>query len=164
MVRIVFFLISIVIMFFPLLFSYSDKQKIMKSCNNKAVIEIFDGYFRGYRNYFIDFKGNFKKAEFFSDYKKFYDLWVNKIFKNEKYFAKSAIKKENIIKANRVFYLNKDYVLFSPRIVYDIKTKFLKGWDFNFTSKQAYGKGKYFEVKDKNIYAKNIIYFIKVDK
>ena len=165
MAKIVFFILIIFIMLYPIFISNKNYKFISKEKNiNKPLIEILDAKFKKY-NKILEINGTFKKAYIFKTYYKFNDLFANNLIKKEQYFAKIAIKKGNIIKAKIATYKNSDYLINSKNAIYNEDKKILKGWDFNFTSKKAKGKGSFFKVdNNKNIYAKNIIFYIKVYK
>jgi hypothetical protein len=164
MAKIVFFLIIFFIMIFPVFISNKHPKVIMKKQENKPLIEIIDGKYKKYNN-ILETNGSFKKGKIYSNYYEFNNLFANNLIKKEKYFAKWALKKGNIIKIEFVKYINNDYNLTSKNVIYYETNSLLKGWEFNFSSDKARGRGKYFEIdKNKNLYAKNIIYFIKVEK
>jgi len=161
MAKIVFFII-ILIMVFPLFFM-NEKFKTVKNSNViKPPIEIIKGNFEKY-NPVLEITGSFEKLNFFKDYLEIEALSTNDILKNEHYFAKWALNKKDKIEAKDVKYQNSDYNLSTTKAVYLKKEKILKGGKFNFYSLDARGKGNSFIVdKDKNIFAENITYYIKV--
>jgi hypothetical protein len=164
MAKIVFFLIVVFIAVFPLFISNRHYKTFYEKKENRPLIEIIDGKYKKY-NKILEMNGSFSKGNIYSNYYQFDNFFANNLIKKEKYFAKWALKKDDIIKGNRVKYLNNDYSLNSKNVIYDEKRKLLKGWDFNFTSNKARGMGKYFEIdKNKNLLAKNIVYYIKVGK
>jgi hypothetical protein len=164
MAKIIFLLMIIFIMIFPIFFSNKIHKNLSKKKANKPLIEIVEGRYKKY-NKILEINGSFSKAYIFKNFYQFDNLYANNLIKKEKYFAKWALRKNNLIKAKSVKYLNKDYTVEAKRGIYYENKKFLKGWDFNFSSNKARGKGKYFEIdKNKNIYAKNVIYYIKVGK
>jgi hypothetical protein len=161
--KIAFFLIIVFIIIFPIFLSNKTyKNNLINHQKNKALIEIIDGKYKKY-NHSLEINGSFKRADVFKKYYQFSDLYANDLIKNETYYAKKAIKKDNLIKAINVKYKNLDYTLNAFKVVYYEKKKFLKGWNFYFTTDKIRGEGKYFEIdKNKNLYAKNIIYYLKV--
>jgi hypothetical protein len=164
MAKIVFFLLIFFIMIFPVFISNKHHKIVVEKQKNKPLIEIIDSKYKKY-NKILEVNGSFKKGKIYSNCYKFNNLFANNLIKKEKYFAKWAFKKDNLIKGKFVKYINNDYNLTSKKVIYYEKNNFLKGWDFNFTSFKAKGKGKYFEIdKNKHLFAKNIIYFIKVKK
>jgi hypothetical protein len=164
MAKVIFFLIIIFIMIFPVFVSNKKYKTIQTENEKRPLIEIFEGRYKKYKKS-LEINGSFFKVNIFKKYYQFKNLKVNNLIKSEKYFAKWALKKDGLIKAKEVSYINNDYAINSKNIIYYEKKKFVKGWDFNFSSFKARGKGKYFEIdKNKNLFAKNIIYFIKVEK
>jgi hypothetical protein len=164
MAKIVFFLIVIFIIFFPVFISNNKHKVISTKIEDKPLIEVFNGKYKKFNNK-LEIEGNFKKANIYKTHSEFVNLLVNDIIKSEKYFANWALRKDNLVEAKFVKYINNDYIINSKNVVYFSKERFFKGWDFNFSSDKARGKGKYFEVdKNKNLFAKNIVYFIKVEK
>jgi hypothetical protein len=161
---IIFFIFIIFIIVFPLVGGGNNYKTFLQKNTMKPTIEIFNGIFKKY-NKILEINGSFIKADFFKNYYKLNNLYADDLLNEEYYFAKWALKKENIIKAKKVKYINNDYSLNSENIIYYENKKFLKGWDFNFSSVKAKGRGDYFEVdKNKNLFAKNVVYFIKVEK
>jgi hypothetical protein len=151
-------------MFFPIFISQKKYKNVPNIAQVKPLIEIYNGEYKEF-NKKLELNGSFEKAFIFKDNYQIYNLIANNLDKNEKYIAKYALKKDGFIKAKDVIYSNSDYSLFSKNMIYDEKKKFLKGFIFNFKSKEAKGRGNYFEIdKNKNLFAKNIIYQIKVDK
>jgi hypothetical protein len=164
MAKIIFFILIVFIIVFPVFISNTKYKTFLKKAENKPLIEIFEGKYKKY-NKILEINGSFSKAGIFKNSYQFFNLYANDLVKKEYYFAKWALKKDNIIKAKRVKYINDDYLINSENIIYYENKKFLKGWDFNFSSVKAKGRGDYFEVdKNKNLFAKNVVYFIKVEK
>jgi hypothetical protein len=165
MAKIIFFLFILFVIVFPIFISNKSYKNISQTNEKKPVIEIFNGVYKKY-NTNLEMNGSFDKAEVFNiNYEKIYNLIADDLRKKEKYFAKVAIKENNIIKATDAKYKNDDYFVKAKKVIYYEKKKFLKGWNFNFKSDKAKGKGEYCEVdKNKNLFAKNIIYYIKVEK
>ena len=165
MAKIAFFFLILFIMLFPVFMSTKTYKKIKYKNNSPLpLIEVKGGTFKKY-NFFLEINGTFKKLNIFKNYYEFNNLYANDIIKREKYFAKWALKNNNVIKAKNAVYKNSDYILHSKNVIYYEAEKVMSGYDFNFTSDKAKGKGKYFKIdRNKNIYAKNIIYYIKVEK
>jgi len=161
MVKIVFFIIFL-IMIFPLFFM-NEKFKQVKTSNLiKPPIEIIEGKFKKY-NPELEKIGHFQKLNFFKDYLEIKNFYLIDIVKNEHYFAKLILNKKDKIEAENVKYQNSDYNLSTIKAIYLKKEKILKGDRFNFISLNARGKGKSFLIdKNKHIFAKNVIYYIKV--
>jgi len=165
MAKIVFFILVLFIMIYPIFIS-NNNYKIIKQnqVEKKPLIEIVDAKFKKY-NILLESNGTFKKADIYKNYYQFVNLFVNNLIKKEKYFAKWAQKKNNLIKAKDAKYSNLNYKINAKRAVYYINKGFLKGWNFKFFSKNAKGEGTYFQVnKKKNLFAKDITYYIKVEK
>jgi hypothetical protein len=161
MAKIIFFLSVAFIMFFPIFVSNKIYKGNFKSGENKPLIEIFNGTYKKF-NKKLEISGTFDKAELFKNSYVLYNLFANDLIKKQKYFAIFAKKENNLITANDVKYINSDYLLNAKKVIYYEKKKFLKGWNFNFKSDKSKGKGKYFEIdKNKNLFAKNIVYYIK---
>ncbi|GAX88038.1 conserved hypothetical protein [Lebetimonas natsushimae] len=164
MAKIIIFLTIVFIMIFPIFISNKHYKKIPEKKENKPLIEIIDGKYKKYNN-ILEINGSFSKANIYLNYYQFDNLFADNLVKKEKYFAKWAFRKNNIIKAKIVKYINNDYNVHAKNVLYNEKKKLLKGWDFTFNSNKAKGKGKYFEIdKHKHLFAKNIIYYIKVEK
>ncbi len=165
MAKIIFFFLILFIMLFPVFMSTKTYKSVKHKNNNTLpLIEVANGTFKKY-NFVLEINGTFKKLNIFKNYYEFNNLYANDIVKQEKYFAKWALKNNNVIKAKNATYKNSDYILHSKNVIYYEVKKALSGNDFNFTSGKAKGKGKYFKIdRNKNIYAKNIIYYIKVKK
>ena len=161
MAKIVFFII-ILIMIFPLFFM-NEKVKVIKENNEtKPPVEIIGGSFEKY-NPLLEIRGNFKKLNFFNNYLEIEDLCAYNIIKKEQFFAKWALNEKETIKAKNVKYQNSDYNLTALTALYLKNAKILKGGEFKFYSSDARGIGKRFTVdKDKNIFAENITYYLKV--
>jgi hypothetical protein len=165
MAKIIFFLLTIFIIIYPIFFSKSVHKNIKKDYSKKPLIEIFNGTYKKFNLSSIELNGSFSKAEIFKNYYHLFDLLSHNILKRESYFSKDAVKQNNLIKGKNVKYRNENYILEAKKAFYCEKKKFLKGYDFNFSSIKAKGRGKYFEVdKNKHIFAKNVTYFIKVDE
>jgi len=161
MAKIVFFII-VLIMVFPLFFMNEKFKAVKKSNVIKPPIEIIEGNFKKY-NPVLEITGSFEKLNFFKDYFEIKALSTDDVLKNERYFAKWALNKKDKIEAKNVKYQNSDYNLTTIKAVFLKKEKILKGGRFNFSSSDASGKGSSFTVdKDKNIFAENITYYIKV--
>jgi hypothetical protein len=157
-------LIVVFIAVFPLFISNRHYKTFYEKKENRPLIEIIDGKYKKY-NKILEMNGSFSKGNIYSNYYQFDNFFANNLIKKEKYFAKWVLRKNSLINAKYAYYINNDYKVNAKKMLYYERNKFLKGWDFNFSSNKTRGNGKYFEIdKNKHLFAKNIIYYIKVEK
>jgi hypothetical protein len=110
-------------------------------------------------------KGNFKELDVFKKGYIAFDLNVTDLLKSENYIADKTVFKNNKIIGYVVRYKNKDIKLNTDRAVYDKNSKMLNGDKFELYSKNFKGYGKSFKIdENKNLYANNITYYLKVEK
>jgi len=161
----IFFFIVTIVSIYPL-FELKNQPRI-KEYKNKLIIPtvIENGKYYIYEVNLTK-EGTFKKLEFYSHKKiKAYDFLLKNNITNEKLFSKIAIYKKPILKGFDVKYMNSEYNLTTKSAIYNQDKKTLKGGKFKLFSSNYKGYGKSFFVdENKNIYANDIKYFIKVDK
>jgi len=161
MVKIVFFII-ILIMIFPLFFVNEKFNKVKKTNEIKAPVEIITGNFKKYTP-ILEMQGRFEKLNLFKKYLEIENLEAKNLIKKEEYFAKWALNEKDKITAKNAIYKNSDYKLTTIKAIYLKNEKTLKGGKFHFVSIKARGEGESFKVdKNRHIFAKNITYYIKV--
>jgi hypothetical protein len=161
----IFFFIVAVVSVYPLL--ESKNQPKIKEYKNKKIIPtvIENGKYYIYEVNLTK-EGSFKRLELYSQQKiKAYDFLLKNKITKEKLFSKTAIYKKPILKGIDVKYINNEYNLITKNAIYNQNKKTLKGGEFELYSVNYKGYGKSFFVdENKNIYAKDIKYFIKVDR
>ena len=109
--------------------------------------------------------GNFKTLEIYKNEYVSYAIKIKDILKNESYEAEKTLFKNDIITGFDVVYKNEDLTLLTDKAVYDKETKILSGEKFKLFAKDFKGFGENFEIDNNhNIYAQNIIYYLKVKK
>jgi len=162
-----FFLFAAIIigvMVFPL---FSDvkgvqEQKVVAKELPEVVLKKSDFYMYDSR---LVKKGMFDELNIYKKGYIAYNLFVSDLEKNETYKAKKTVFKNKLITGYQVWYKNKDLELNTTQAQYDKETGVLDGGEFELYSKDFRGYGKNFEVdRNKNLFAQNITYFLKVDK
>ncbi|GAB6073837.1 hypothetical protein [Nautilia lithotrophica] len=154
------------IMFYPLFISSGKNipHQIKKKTLSLPDVKVEDGEFYIYKKA-LEKKGKFK---ILNVYKKGYiafDLNAKDLLKNEEYKSSKTIFKDDIVTGYKVWYKNKDIELNTKKAIYNKKTDILKGGKFQLFAKDFRGYGNEFFVDDnKNLYAKNITYYLKVEK
>ncbi|EDM23866.1 hypothetical protein FE773_06095 [Caminibacter mediatlanticus TB-2] len=158
-----FVFLVLIITLFPL-FEQNPKKKEGKTKNDIIPTIIYKGIYYFYENNLTKY-GNFTRLEIFKNKLLVDNLYLNNLIEKYKLFSKKAEYTKPIIKGFDVKYINDEYNLTTNFAIYNQKSKILKGKKFKVHSTNYKGFGDSFKVdKDKNIYATNIKYFIKVDK
>ena len=139
---------------------YMPANKYIK--NKIAIANMKKGFFEIYEINLTK-KGKFDNLDIF---KKSYiakNLIIEDILKKERYFAKKAILKNKILKAYVFKYDSPNYSFNSDFVVYNLKTKNIKGKKFFLYSDEYNATGRNFFVdKKRNIKANNISFNLKV--
>ena len=139
---------------------YMPANKYIK--NKIAIANMKKGFFEIYEINLTK-KGKFDNLDIF---KKSYiakNLIIEDILKKERYFAKKAILQNKILKAYVFKYDSPNYSFNSDFVVYNLKTKSIKGKKFFLYSDEYNATGRNFFVdKKRNIKANNISFNLKV--
>ena len=155
-----FFIFILIIIVYPILLSYNYKPFLEKNFKKPGIV-IHKGDFYIYSP-FLEKKGNFNKFYLEKSYIAL-DLYVKDLIKKEEYKAKKTIFKNNLTKAEDVWYKNSEIELITNNAIYDKTKKFLKGKKFKLYATNFRGFGDEFLIdKNKKITAKNIVYYLKV--
>ena len=159
-----FFMIVLGIMFYPL-FIYTGKN-IPRQVKEKTLlfpnVKIEKGVFYIYKKT-LEKKGDFQILNIYKEKYVAFDLNVNDLLKNEKYKSSKTIFNKNIITGYDICYKNKDMELNTKEAVYDKKNDLLKGGKFQLFAKNFRGFGnKFFVDSNRNLFAENITYYLKV--
>ncbi|MEO1928173.1 MAG: hypothetical protein ABGX26_05735 [Nautiliaceae bacterium] len=159
-----FFLFIFVVSVYPIVVGSENYVEKKKKEIILPEVEIKKG------NYFL-YKEILEKNGSFSSLKKFdskyvvYNLVVDDLIKKAFYKAKKTLFFKEKIVGFDVYYKDEALELISDKAIYDKTTKELKGEGFKLFNKDIRGYGSSFVIdKNKNIFAKNVTYFIKVDK
>jgi len=128
-------------------------------------VQFLDGMFYMY-NPKLAKKGSFKDFEVYSkEHYRLKNIYLNDLEKQEEYKAGTSDIKGALINGKDVWYKNSDFTLTTDKAQYDKTSKILTGGSFEVVSKDFRGFGKSFKLdSEKNIYAQNIVYYLKADK
>ncbi|WP_459883593.1 hypothetical protein [Caminibacter profundus] len=108
-------------------------------------------------------RGSFKKLEVLGKELRAFDFYLFDFVKKELIKAKLINYQKPILSGVDVFYKTWEYNIFTKNATYNRQTCVLKGGRFKIVSESYIGFGDSFLVdKEKNVYAKNIDYFLKV--
>jgi hypothetical protein len=160
-----FFLFIITVVFYPLVV---DENQEMPKKNLKASnlpdVEFFDGKFYIYQGVLTK-KGHFSVLKVYKKGYIAFKLDVDDLVKAENYKADRTVFKDNTVTGYNVIYKNADMELKTDVAHYYKDTKRLTGGKFQVFSKDFKGYGKNFRLNDKkDLYARNITYYLKVNK
>ena len=159
---ILFFVFILIIIVYPMLISYNYKPFLKKF--NRPEIIINKGNFYIYSP-ILEKKGDFNKFYLENNSYVVLDLYVKDLIKKEDYKAKKTIFENNLIKAKNVWYKNSKIELITNNAVYNKNKKILNGKKFKLYATNFRSFGDEFLVdENKKIKAKNIIYYLKVNK
>ena len=159
---VLFFIFILIIIVYPMLISYNYKPFLKEF--NKPEIIINKGNFYIYSP-ILEKKGNFSKFYLENNSYIALNLYIKDLIKKEEYKAKRAVLKNDLIKAKDGWYKNNEIELITNRAIYYKNEKLLKGKNFKLYATNFRGFGDEFLVdENKNIKAKNIIYYLKVRK
>jgi len=110
-------------------------------------------------------KGAFERLEVFKSLIKAYKFSLRDLKKEETIISEKIIYKKPVLKGYNVLYTNKDYNITTDFAAYNQETKVLNGSKFKIFSTSYKGFGDSFMVdNEKNVFATNIKYFLKVEK
>ena len=159
---VLFFIFVLIIIVYPMLISYNYKP--FSNRTKKPEIVINKGDFYIYSK-ILEKKGKFNKFYLEKNNYIALDLYVKDLIKKEEYKAKKTIFENDLIKSKDVWYKNSEMELIANNAVYNKSKKLLKGEKFKLYATNFRGFGDEFLVdKDKKTKAKNIIYYLKVEK
>jgi hypothetical protein len=165
MVKIVLFvLILIGIMIYPVIESKNIKQT-KTTTKKKPPIEFYTGEF-------YEYEPNLAKTGTFKEFilKKDKSYYAKNVYLNDKIAKYDLYINEATYRGDKLFgkyvnYYSKEYNLTTDFAIYNTKTSHLNGDKFAFNSNTFKGFGVKFDIdKQRNIKAKDITYFLKVDK
>jgi len=152
------------VMLYPLFISSNEKAKA-----NVQIVKLPDVVFNDGKFYM--YEGNLSKTgkfKMFELYDKGYivnSLYLSDLVRNEEYKAKRTVFKDDIVTGYDVWYKNRDFELITNLAHFDKHTKILEGGKFEIYSTDFKGRGNSFEIDNKkDLYAQNIIYYLKVKK
>ncbi|AZV46896.1 hypothetical protein C3L23_06310 [Nautilia sp. PV-1] len=152
------------IMLYPLLMGEYKTTHTVKASAKLPDVEFNKGKFYIY-NGELQKEGSFKKLDMYKKNYIAYDLNVKDLVKLEDYKADKTVFEDDLVTGYNVWYKNKDIELITNLAYYNKITKLLSGGKVKLYSKDFRGYGKSFKMDDKkNLYAKNIIYYLKVEK
>ena len=158
-----FFIFILIIIVYPMLISYNYKVSSKESVKKPDVV-INKGEFYIYSKV-LEKKGNFNKLYLEKTSYIALDLYVKDLIKKEEFKAKKTIFENNLIKAKNVWYKNSKIELITNNAVYNKNKKILNGKKFKLYATNFRSFGDEFLVdENKKIKAKNIIYYLKVNK
>jgi len=162
--KIVFFFIifMIIVMIYPIYESNQPKIKAFVDKNITPTV-IDNGEYFVYDTNLIK-RGSFKKLEVLGkDELRAFDFYLFDFVKKESIKAKLINYQKPILSGVDVFYKTEEYNIFTKNATYNRQTTVLEGGRFKMVSESYIGFGDSFLVdKEKNVYAKNIDYFLKV--
>ncbi len=166
MVKTLFFILLLVtVMFYPMFIS-DNKVKVGDNhmSEKRPDIEFVDGRFFIYQGV-LDKKGDFNILNIYKKEYIAFKLNVKDVLKKEHYYADKTVFKDDIITGHDVIYKNTDIELRTNIARYNKITKNLNGGKFRLFSKELRGYGDTFKINEKkDLFAENIIYYLKVDK
>ncbi len=150
-----------------LIFPVYENSKIYipskKNIKNKiAIANMKNGVFEIYETN-LSKKGKFEILDIFDKSYVAKNLDIKDILKKENYFAKKAIFRNKILKAYFFKYNSPKYDFVSDFVVYNLKTKNIRGNKFFLYSDEYNATGiNFFVDKKRNIKANNISFNLKV--
>jgi len=158
----------ILFIFFILIFPVYENSKIVINVSNKhyniPLVQINNGKFFVYDKN-LSKKGNFSVLNIYRNFYKGSNLKVIDLIKEESYTAKSLFFKNDVLNLYNFHYNNDKYSLFSNYVIYNLKTKNVKGKKFLLFSNEYNASGKDFFVdSNRNIKADFISFYLKVKK
>ena len=156
-----FIIFLLIVAIFPIV-----KKNNFKGINSKRVIIptiLYNGKYFVYEQNLTKL-GSFSKLEIFNNKINVYDFYLNNLIDKYKLFSQKGNFVNPLLKGENVKYINQDYNLTTNFAIYNQKSKILKGKKFSVYSNNFKGFGDSFKVdKNKDIFATNIKYFIKVN-
>jgi hypothetical protein len=159
-----FVLFLLIIIVYPLFINDYKENKNQNIKKTLPEITLIDGKFKIYDKQ-LEKKGYFKKFDVFKNAYVANDLFAEDLLKKEKYTLNKAIFKNELIRGYNLIYENKDLLLKTKTATYNKQTKILNGGVFQIYAKEIKGYGNSFRIdNNKNLFAQNITYFIKVKK
>jgi len=166
MVKIVLLIVTLCfILIFPVYENSKIKitKKELKNTNIPLAV-IKKGQFYTYENN-LSKEGNFTELNIYKNFYKAKDLKVHDIIKKENYSSKKAVLRKDILTLYNFNYYNNEYSLDSNYVVYNLKTKNIKGDKFLVSSNEYNGSGKNFFVDaQRDINASFVSFYLKVKK
>jgi len=165
MVKIKYFLFIIfllVVSIFPII-----KKNNFKKINLKSAIVptiLYNGKYFIYEQNLTKF-GSFSKLEIFNNKINVYNFFLNNLVDKYELFSSRGVYIKPFLKCENIRYINQEYNLTTNFAIYNQKLKILKGKNFSISSNNFKGFGDSFKIdKNRNIFATNIKYFIKVNE
>ena len=157
-----FFIFILIIIVYPMLLSYNYKPLLKEVKKPEIVINKGDFYIY---SKILEKKGKFNKFYLEKNNYIALGLYVKDLIKKEEYKAKKTIFENDLIKSKDVWYKNSEMELITNSAVYDKTKKLLRGEKFKLYATNFRGFGDEFLVdENKKTKAKNIIYYLKVEK
>jgi len=157
-----FIIFLLIVAIFPIV-----KKNNFKEINSKRVIIptiLYNGKYFVYEQNLTKL-GSFSKLEIFNNKINVYDFYLNNLIDKYKLFSQKGNFVNPLLKGENVKYINQDYNLTTNFAIYNQKSKILKGKKFSVYSNNFKGFGDSFIVdKNKDIFATNVKYFIKVNE
>ena len=162
--KIFFFLFIFAVSVYPVFLGSEEYVEKKEKKIKLPEIEIKKGDYFIY-NGVLEKNGTFAVLEKFPSKYVAYNLVVDDLIKKAFYKAEKTVFLKNKIIGFDVFYRDNTIKLTSNKAIYDKTTKELKGGKFKLFNKDIRGYGSSFIIdKNRNIFAKDVTYFIKVEE
>ncbi len=159
---ILFIIFLLIVTIFPII-----KKNNFKKINSNSVIIptiLYNGKYFVYEQNLTKL-GSFSKLEIFNKKINVYDFYLNNLIDKYKLFSSKGVYVKPLLKGENVKYINEEYNLTTNFAIYNQKSKILRGKRFSVYSNSFKGFGDSFKVdKNRDIFATNIKYFIKVNE
>jgi len=162
---IIFSILLVAVLIYPIYEIVNEKEvKYLKVPKNLSLVTIKKGDFFKYDKVLLQ-KGSFETLDVYKKYYKVFNIIIDNLEKNETFKAKKAKYKKNILYAYNFFYHNNEYNFTSDFVIYNTKSKIIKGNKFFLVGKTFKAKGINFLIdKNRNITAYKPIFDLKVNK
>ena len=162
---IIFSILLMAVLVYPIYEIVNEKEiKYSKIPKNLSLVTIKKGDFFKYDKVLLQ-KGSFETLDVYKKYYKVFNIIIDNLEKNETFKAKKAKYKKNILYAYNFFYHNNEYNFTSDFVIYNTKSKIIKGKKFFLIGKTFKAKGINFLIdKNRNIIAYKPIFDLKVNK
>ena len=163
--KLVLLILLIGVLIFPIYENSQIKIKSIKKLKKNIPISVIsDAKFFIYKINLVK-KGEFKTFEIYKNLYIAKKILIQDLEKNEKFFAKKALFKDNLLTFFDFKYQGNQYNLISDYVIYNIKLKTIKGKKFFVYSKDYNGSGSSFFIdRQRDIKAKNISFYLKVNR